>query len=107
MAKTVDVSKPLPRDEALEILVADNSPYAVDSIDIGGVSYPYFRHAPRNLGELFSGSLQFAERPFLTYEGETLTYAEVYARASALAEHLHRGDPRLQFAAGEGLGQRG
>ena len=47
-----------------------------------------YRNAPASLREVLLSTLQHADKPFLIYEDETLTYAEHFGRAAALARYL-------------------
>ncbi len=47
-----------------------------------------YRNAPASLREVLISALQHADKPFLIYEDETLTYAEHLRRAAGLARYL-------------------
>jgi len=55
---------------------------------IAGVAHTVFVNAPNNLGEMFQCCLLHDELPFIVYEQERLSFAEVYRQASALAAAL-------------------
>ena len=86
-----ETSLPAPLDwqAANAALTAPGAPYELETIEVRGTPLRCFRHAPRNLGELYAQSLAH-DRTFLVYEGERLSFAEVHARATALAARFHR-----------------
>ncbi|HEY2662121.1 MAG TPA: class I adenylate-forming enzyme family protein [Caulobacteraceae bacterium] len=67
--------------------------------DLSG-PYPMqgYRNAPSSLKAVLETTVQYADRPFLIYEAETLTFAEHFAKVAALSRHL--------LAAGVGKGDR-
>ena len=50
----------------------------------------HFRHAPAHLVEALQAGRQFAERPFLAWQDQRLSYAEFYQAADRLTAHLVR-----------------
>jgi long-chain acyl-CoA synthetase len=47
-----------------------------------------YRHAPRSVRELWLGTTDFADRTYIVYGDERLTYAEAHAHAAAFAHWL-------------------
>lgn len=70
------------------MLVTPPSPYVLTRAAIGGVEYPVFEHAPRNLGALYALSGRHDARVMLVYEDERYTFADVKQRAANFAHRL-------------------
>ncbi len=66
-------------------LTAPGAPFELTEIGIGGEKLPAYRHAKATLPELIDGARSFGDAPFIVYEGETWSYARVFAEADALA----------------------
>lgn len=82
-------SGPLTRDEAIALLKSNGSPLAISRESIRGVEFDVFTHAPNDLRDIFTFSNRhFADREFLIYEDECLTFGEVHARVIALCTSL-------------------
>ena len=80
---------PMTRDDAIALLKSGDSPFATSTKSIRGVEYEVFTHAPTDLRDYFTFSnTHFAEREFLVYGSERLTYGEVHKQAVALAKFL-------------------
>jgi len=80
---------PLTRDDALELMRGDTSPLAVSSETIRGVEYEVFTHVYNDLRDIFTFSnTHYAEREFLIYGDERLTFGEVHRKSVALAHSL-------------------
>ncbi len=72
---------------AWQQLTAPGAPFEV-VIAEGGERH--FRNAPANLVEALQSGRQFAERPFLAWQDQRLSYAEFYQAADRLTAHLVR-----------------
>jgi long-chain acyl-CoA synthetase len=81
-------SEPLGHEAARAAISAPGEAYETHEVEVRGVPLRAFVHSPANLGELYAQSLAHADRDFLVYEGERLTFAETHARAAALATWL-------------------
>ena len=82
-------SGPLTRDEAIALLKSGDSPLATSTKSIRGVTYDVFTHAPNDLRDFFTFSNKhFAEREFLVYGDERMTFGEVHERVIALCKSL-------------------
>ncbi|MDP7640604.1 MAG: class I adenylate-forming enzyme family protein, partial [Candidatus Hydrogenedentes bacterium] len=80
---------PLTREAAIAFLRSEDSAYAVSTTSIRGVEFEVFTNAPNDMREFFTFSnTHFADREFLIYENERLTYGGVHKRAVALAKSL-------------------
>ena len=79
---------PLDHEAARAAISAPGQPYETRELEVRGVRMQTFVNAPANLAGLYEQSLALADRDFLVYEGERLTFAETHARAAALAAWL-------------------
>ena len=68
-----------------EKLTAPGAPFELTEVEVGGRKYPAYRHAAATLPELLNSARVHAGNPFIFYQGETWTYARVFAEADALA----------------------
>jgi acyl-CoA synthetase (AMP-forming)/AMP-acid ligase II len=78
----------LTRVQAIEELTAPWAPYEVETVNIRGVELPVITTAPKTLRDLYDSVRSEDETTFLVYEGERYSFAEVYARAAALAQAM-------------------
>lgn len=85
---TPPAEKFLTHDEAIALLGAEPSPYAIQRETIGGVELTTFMHGPRTLPALYAMSERHNARTFLVYEDEVYSFASARARAAALAHAL-------------------
>ena len=82
---------PLTRDEAIALLMSGGSPYATSTTSIRGVEFEVFTHAPADLRNFFTFSItHFAEREFLIFGDERMTFGEVHDKAIALCNSLQK-----------------
>ena len=82
-------SGPLTRDDAIAFLKSGDSPFATSTKSIRGVEYDVFTYAQNDLREFFTFSnTHFAEREFLVYGDERLTFGEVHKQSVAMAKSL-------------------
>ncbi|MBV6417556.1 MAG: Long-chain-fatty-acid--CoA ligase FadD13 [Steroidobacteraceae bacterium] len=68
-----------------EKLTAPGAPFELTAIEIGGRELVAYRHAKATLPELINGARTFGDDPFIFHEGETWSFARVFAEADALA----------------------
>jgi long-chain acyl-CoA synthetase len=78
-------------DEAIAQLTLAGSPFEITDANVLGHTQPVFKNFPAIVPHLFvpartTGAT--ADRPFLVYEGETLSFAETFAIADALGHAL-------------------
>ncbi|HQW09550.1 MAG TPA: class I adenylate-forming enzyme family protein, partial [Steroidobacteraceae bacterium] len=66
-------------------LTAPGAPFELTEVEVGGQKHPAYRHAATTLPDLLNSARVHAENPFIFYQGETWTYARVFAEADALA----------------------
>ena len=69
-------------------LTAPGAQFEVVPAQVRGQTIRTYRNAPANVRDLWLSSAQFADRDYLVYEGERLTYAQTHARVDALAAWL-------------------
>jgi long-chain acyl-CoA synthetase len=68
----------------------DDGPFATTDVVVRGVSMRVFSAAPPNLRVLWQLTAAHADKTYIVYEDERLTYAEVDAQVRALADQLTR-----------------
>ena len=79
-----------------EQLIGAGSQFEIQGEDVVGATLPVFRRRNRQIGELLAhGAETFADRPFLVFPDEQLTFAEFSAVAHRVAAYL-RGEIGLQ-----------
>ena len=66
----------------------DNGPFATTEIVVRGVPMKVFVAAPPTLRELWQMTAAHADKTYIVYEDERLTYGEVHARVRSLAHYL-------------------
>jgi long-chain acyl-CoA synthetase len=67
----------------------DNGPFATTEIVVRGTPMRVFVAAPPTLRVLWQLTAAHADKTYIVYEDERLTYAEVDARVRSLAHYLH------------------
>jgi long-chain acyl-CoA synthetase len=80
------MTQTMTRDEAITALTAPGQPYELLPMQINGVQVRAFRNTPRSLHELFVQNV--SDKPFIVFEDERLTFADVYGRAARIAHLL-------------------
>lgn len=75
--------------EAIRRLTAPGAPFAMSECDIGGRPVRVYAKAPSTLRDIFFAAPELADRPYLYFEGEQLSYARVRRDAQAFAAGLH------------------
>ena len=83
----------LAQDAAITAITAPGGPLAVGPVKVRGVELPGFVNAPGNLRDLVAMFMpSHADKEFLVYQGERLTFGEVSAmaaRVAAMLQHRH------------------
>ena len=69
-------------------LTAPGAPFETHDIDIRGYSARAYRHAPANIRDFWLSTAAFADRDYLIYQDERLSYAEAHDRVRAIAAWL-------------------
>ncbi|HEX7856882.1 MAG TPA: class I adenylate-forming enzyme family protein [Sphingobium sp.] len=76
------------RDPLVERLLGPGKPFELQSEMIGGHDHEVFKGAPRNLAGLYRKGMAFGDRMMVVHGDTSITYAEGFARAAALAKEL-------------------
>ena len=74
--------------EAWAELIAPGSPFEIAEVGVRGQALRMFRHAPPSVREIWLSTVQFADRDYMIYEGEWLTYGQAHAQVNAIAAWL-------------------
>ena len=69
-------------------LTAPGAQFAMSEIVVRDVPMRIFAGAPPNMRTIWEMSAAHADKPYVVYEDERYTYAEIHARVRALAHHL-------------------
>jgi long-chain acyl-CoA synthetase len=69
------------RDE----LTGPGGPFEIIEADILGNRIRTYKNAPPSVREVWLSTVAFAERPYLIYQDERMTYAEAHAQVNAIA----------------------
>ena len=69
-------------------LTADGADFAIDTIEVRGHPMRIYKNAPGTVADVWAATAAFAERDYLVYEDERLTYADVHQRVTAIAAWL-------------------
>jgi long-chain acyl-CoA synthetase len=76
------------RDPLVAQLIGPGQPFELSRETIGGQSHEVFKDAPRNLAGLYRQGMAFGDRLMVAHADASITYAEGFARAAALAAAL-------------------
>jgi len=79
---------PLTVAEATEQLTAPGGIFEMETVEIRGLATRTYKHCPANLRVVLDLSLGHADRDFLVYEGERVTFEQHYRMASTMAARL-------------------
>ena len=66
-------------------LTGPDGAFEIEEIEVRGNPVRTYKAAPPSLREVWLGSSAFADRPYLVFETESLTYAEVHERVNRLS----------------------
>jgi long-chain acyl-CoA synthetase len=69
-------------------LIAPGAPFEVVTVEVGGVPVKAFKNAPKNVREFWLSTAQFADRDYIVYQDERITYGEAHARVASIAAWL-------------------
>jgi long-chain acyl-CoA synthetase len=69
-------------------LVAPGAPFEISDIVVRGSPIRTYLNAPPSVRDLWLSSAQFADREYLVYRDERITYGEAHARVNAIAGWL-------------------
>ncbi len=76
------------RDDVLNQLTAPGGEFALEGAEIGGVPMRVYRNAPPSLRDFLLITKSFANKPFLIYDKDMLTFDQHLSQVAALASHL-------------------
>ena len=71
-------------------LTAPGAPFETVRLDVRGVSILSYKNAPPSLREMWLASAAFADRDYIVYEDERLTYKQAHEQVNAAAAWLAR-----------------
>lgn len=74
--------------QARDELTGPGGAFEIVTIDVRGIPVRAYRHALPDVRALWQSTLQFADRTYLVYEDERLTYSQAHARVNAIAAWL-------------------
>ncbi len=74
--------------EATDQMTQPGSMFEMTSASVNGVELRVWKNAPRTLRDVLLGTRRHADRDFLVYEDERITYAEHFAMAATFAKRL-------------------
>lgn len=77
-----------PVDQVIGMLTADGMPFATKTEDVKGVEQTVFANQPATLKDVFMLFLAHADKEYMVYQGERITFAETLAKASQLSQAL-------------------
>ena len=69
-------------------LTGPGGAFEIEEIEILGQRLRNYKNAPQSVREFWLSTAAFADRPYLVYGDETLTYAQTHAKADAVAAWL-------------------
>lgn len=75
-------------DQAWAELTAPGQPFEITTITVRGAPMRTFVQAPPDVRAVWLSTLQFADRDYLVYEDERITYAEAHRRVASIANWL-------------------
>ncbi|HEY3951654.1 class I adenylate-forming enzyme family protein [Phenylobacterium sp.] len=75
-------------EKAWGALTAAGSAFEIAEIEVRGVTLKSFKNAPPNVRALWLSTAQFAERDYLVYGDERITYAQAHQQVAAIANWL-------------------
>jgi long-chain acyl-CoA synthetase len=77
-------------DRAWAELTAAGSPFEIQEVPVRGVPIKAFKNSPPDVRALWLSTAAFAERDYLVYGDERLTYAQAHAQVASIAAWLTR-----------------
>ncbi len=69
-------------------LTAPGAPFEIATVEVAGVPVRAFKNAPPDVRALWLSTAAFAEREYLIYEDERITYGEAHRQTAAIANWL-------------------
>ncbi|MBS0360460.1 MAG: acyl--CoA ligase [Proteobacteria bacterium] len=75
-------------NKAWTALTAAGAPFEIAEIEVRGATLKSFKNAPPNVRALWLSTAQFADRDYLVYGDERITYAEAHRQVASIANWL-------------------
>ena len=75
-------------NQAWADLTAPGAPFEITEIEVRGARLKAFRNAPPNVRALWLSTAAFAERDYLVYGDERITYAEAHRQVASIANWM-------------------
>jgi len=75
-------------DQAWAELTGPGGPFEITTVDVGGAPIRTFAAAPPSVRELWLSTLAFADRDYLVYADERITYGEAHGQVAAIANWM-------------------
>jgi long-chain acyl-CoA synthetase len=69
-------------------LTAPGAPFEIETIEVRGVPLRAYKHAPATVRDLWLSSAQYADREYLIYQDERMTYGEAHRQVAAIGAWL-------------------
>ena len=69
-------------------LTASGAPFEIAPIEVRGQTIRSFKNAPPSVREIWLSTAQFADRDYMVYQDERLTYGQAHAQVGAIAAWL-------------------
>ncbi|WP_310542536.1 class I adenylate-forming enzyme family protein [Phenylobacterium sp.] len=69
-------------------LTAPGQPFEVEAIEVRGNTIRSYKHAPPNIRAVWLSTAAYADRVYMVYEDERVTYAQAHQRVNAIAAWL-------------------
>lgn len=76
------------REEILAGLTAPNTPFVLEDKIINGVPLRVYANAPRSMRDIFAATIDSADRPYLMYQNDVVTFGEAQAKVASVANWL-------------------
>lgn len=75
-------------EQAWATLTAPGAPFEIETVRVRGVPLRAFKNAPPTVRDVWLASRQFADREYLIYDDERLTYGDVHRQSASVANWL-------------------
>jgi long-chain acyl-CoA synthetase len=86
------------KDPLVERMLGKGGTHQIETITVAGYPQQVYKGAPRNLAGLYQQAMLHGDRIMVVQDGQSLTYADAFAQAAALADAL-----RTRFNVGAGM----
>jgi len=69
-------------------LTAPGAPFEIETVTVRGIPVRAYKNAPPTVRQLWLASAAFAEREYLIYQDERITYGEAHALVGSIGAWL-------------------